>query len=249
MIRNIEEKWIRLFPKKTIDGLIFDLDDTLINQKVWITDKIRIMHQQYKNFLPEKKLFLFVAYRFLEEGKRSTLIDDLISHFNLPNSLRDDLIPAFRIAEPESIYVFKDVLQNLLRLKKTGLKLALLTDNPPSSQRQKLEKLNFKDIFDVIVFSQDLNLEKPEKRVFDEVSNQICISPNKLAMVGDNLYRDIYGALNAGHNFAFYLERKNTFFNFDFDKFIEVSGLATDRIIKITSLNDLYFSLENPITH
>jgi len=243
MIRNLDERWIKLIPENDVEGVVFDLDDTIVNQKKWITDKLQIIYEQYTKFLPDKYLFTLAASRFLEEGKRSALIDEIAELFSLSPGLRDDLINSYRAAKPSSIETYRDTRPTLLMLKQAGFKLAILTDNPVASQKQKLDLIDFTDIFDEIIFSNALGTEKPDRLLFDETASRLDIDNTKLVMVGDNLYRDVYGSLNAKYKLSYFIERKGAFFNFDFDHFVKISGLSAEKFIRIKSLNDVTYSL------
>jgi len=243
MIRNLDERWIKPCEAGAVKGIVFDLDDTLINQKGWMFEKLELVWEMYKHQLPDKEAFLIAAYGFLEEGKRSILIDELISFFRLPVNLRDTLIQAYRTAEPESISVYRDVKPSLRELREMGFRLAVLTDNPVVSQQQKLNKLDFLDIFDAIVFSRARNREKPDSEIFNEVAQELDVPNHQLVMVGDNLYRDTYGCLSAGYSFAFHIAREGTFYNFDFNKFLEITKLPPEKIAVIKSLKELVYSL------
>lgn len=245
MVRNLSERWISSLPKDKIKGVVFDLDDTLIDQKVWIFDKLRIVYKQHTRHLPKKETFLFAAHQFFEEGKRGTLIDELKSKFNLSEQLRDELIQSFRQAEPNSIRVYRDVVPNLTRLKQQGLKIGLLTDNPVRSQQQKINKLSFSNLFDTIVYSMEFEKEKPDKFLFETISEKLGVHTHNLAMVGDNLYRDCYGSINAEYLAAFFIERKEGFFNFNYSYFLNTIKLPMEKIVRIASLNDLYYGLED----
>ncbi len=243
MVRNLSEKWLKLLPKNKIKGIVFDLDDTLIDQKTWIFDKLSIIHAKHANQLPDREAFMMASYQCIEEGKRSNLIDELKRKFQLPERLRDALIESFRLAHPKRIIVFKDVGINLENFKRLGLKLGLLTDNPVQSQKQKVERLECANLFDVILYARDYNREKPDKIVFDKMVEKLGVDAYELAMVGDNLYRDCYGALKAGFMMAYFIERKGTFFNFNQEHFKNNINLPHENIVKIASLNDLYYSI------
>jgi HAD superfamily hydrolase (TIGR01549 family) len=244
MVRNISEKWITVMPSGKIKGFVFDLDDTLIDQKVWIFDKLNITYDQHARQLPDKETFMLAAYQFIEEGQRSTLIDDLKTKFQLSEQLRTEMIQSYRQALPECIRVFRDVAHNLANLKRLGFKLGLLTDNPVQSQKQKVNMLDFQHYFDVILYSREFGKEKPDKFLFEKMALELGFDIDKLAMVGDNLYRDCIGALTAGCQAAFLIERKGSFFNFNFSYFSKMITLPMEKIVRITSLNDLYYGFE-----
>lgn len=239
MIRNLSQKWIRTAPTKNIEGLVFDLDDTITNHKSWIIDKLQIIYTQHKDKLPPRKDFMLCAYLLLEEGKKEKLIDELDKAFSFPLGMRDELIASFRAAIPKRVGVFRDVLYNLIRLKEARIKLAILTDNPVESQRQKLKQIDFTHLFDAIIYSTELGTSKPDPIVFNETAKQLHIPKINLGMVGDNLCRDCYGALDAGFGVSYYIRRKKTCYDFDADCFFELTGYPKDKIIEIDSFSDI----------
>lgn len=247
MVRNLSEKWLRIMSKEEVEGVVFDLDDTLIDQKLWIFDKLSLVYAKHAEQLPGKEIFMFAACHFIEEGKRSTLFDELQHKFNLSDRLHSELIESFRQAQPESIRVFRDVADNLARLKRFGLKIGLLTDNPVRSQQQKIKMLPFNNLFDAIVFSMATGREKPDKLPFEKIASEIGVKTDKLVMVGDNLYRDCYGAINANYQSAFFIERQGTFFNFQYQYLLNSFHLPAEKIVRITSFNELYYSIAESV--
>jgi HAD superfamily hydrolase (TIGR01549 family) len=243
MVRFLEELWIEDYDHSGCKAVVFDLDDTLINQKLWIFDKLEILHSKCRRMLPQKKEFLLKAIQIIEEGNRNKVFDVLCRDFNLNNKVKEELIKNYRKIEPQTCPFFPDVLPTLKELKKYGLKLALLTDNPLKSQKQKVRAGGLNKIFDVIVYTEELNDEKPSKRVFDKVAERLGIQPKTLIMVGDHLYRDIVGALEANYGFAYWLVRDGTFFNFEEKLCDRLLEGKYSQFKKIDNLRDLLLIL------
>lgn len=243
MVRYLEEFWIEKIDFNGINAFVFDLDDTLINQKLWISDKIEILWSKFSHVLPERKEFLLKALQIIEEGNRGKLFDALSQEFSLSDHFKEELINTYRRIEPYNCPLFPDVLETLQKLRQMGFKLALLSDNPPQSQRQKVKVCNLEKLFDVIVYSRELGEEKPSDSVFKMVAKLLKTPAKSLAMVGDNLYRDIGGALDSGYGIAFWLCRRGTFFNFEeelFNKFSEDKY----KFFKIQNLKDLLMNFK-----
>jgi HAD superfamily hydrolase (TIGR01509 family) len=237
MVRYLEELFVQDERLNRIRGVVLDLDDTLINQKRWILDKLRGVHAKFRRKLPALGIFLPKAVRILEEGNRSTLVDALCESFCLGPELRDQLVEAYRAFCPTNGHVFVDVPPVLSELKRRGYKLAILTNNPPKSQRQKIVASGLEDFFDAIVYARELGAEKPDKRSFRHVAGRLKLPPNTLVMVGDHLYTDIVAALQSGYRHGFFLTRPGGFLNFDLGVFEEVSG-SERRFTVIPSLRD-----------
>jgi HAD superfamily hydrolase (TIGR01549 family) len=243
MIRYLEELFVRQESLNGVRAVVFDLDDTLMNQKRWILEKLRGLHDVFKSKLPDKMVFLEKAMAILEEGNRSRLIDALCKHFGLTAELNKELIESYREVRPREGAVYTDVWPVIEELKRRRYKLSVLTNNPPPSQRQKIEVCGFQNHFEQIIYAQELKAEKPAPEGFLEMARRLNLSPDEMVMVGDNLYTDIAGALRCGYRHGFLITRPGGFFNFDTDIFKEVSGLENG-ITTITSLRDTLRYLE-----
>ncbi len=238
MVRHLEELFVRNEGLDGIRGVIFDLDDTLLDQKRWILSKLRKVHRDFESRLPEAKAFLAKAMAILEEGNRSGLIDALRDGFGLGAELGRELIEAYRnVSKPEA-RVFDDVRPLLDELKRRGYRLGILTNNPPRSQRQKIAACGFQDRFDEIVYAQELGAEKPARDGFVEIARRLKLAPEQLVMAGDHLYSDIGGALGSGYAHGFFIQRPGGFFNFDVGIFAEVCG-GGEKFTVITSLREM----------
>lgn len=91
-----------------------------------------------------------------------------------------------------------EILKNL---KDQGVRLALVTNITPElleHQRKKVETLCIGDFFDAIVYSAELGVHKPDRRIFDHAAKLLGVSNEECLFVGDDPDSDIAGALNAG---------------------------------------------------
>ena len=230
---------------KQLAGVVFDLDDTLIDQKCWIIAKLQALHQAFSSTLPPKAEFIACAMQILEEGNRARLIDGVIEKCCLPTSARDSLISAYREIVPEEITVYPDVARVIEELRRRGVRIGLLSDNPATSQRQKLERLqsSLKSslIFDAVVLTDEIAAPKPNARAYEAVAVALDLPCSSIAMVGDNFFRDSLGALRAGFSTAFHLQRAGTFFNFNPQILADVAD--ADRVNWIHSLDELLWHL------
>lgn len=65
-------------------------------------------------------------------------------------------------------------------------------------QFRKLQKLGLLELTDFLVSSEEVSVEKPEKRLFDVCAEKAGCTAAECAFVGDSLTHDVQGALNAG---------------------------------------------------
>jgi HAD superfamily hydrolase (TIGR01509 family) len=202
-------------PPAAVAAVVFDLDDTLLPHKQWIMAKLEALWAAEAAALPARAEFLAAAARVVEEGPRGALFDAMAVRFGWPDERRGRLIDAYRAIRPAALAPYPDVIPALAALRAKGYRLGLLTDNPPASQRQKLDVLGLAGSFDAVVFSREAGGDKPDRAAFTAMSTTLGLPPAAIAMVGDNPYRDGLGALAAGYAAAYVVARPGAFFNFD----------------------------------
>ncbi|XP_017776576.1 PREDICTED: N-acylneuraminate-9-phosphatase [Nicrophorus vespilloides] len=88
-------------------------------------------------------------------------------------------------------------VQMLLKKLRLHFRLGLITNGPSCAQWEKVERLNLKGYFDLIVVSGDLPWEKPQHEIFHEACRYLGVEPGECLMVGDKLETDILGGKQA----------------------------------------------------
>lgn len=214
MIRRLAQTWVPRLGDREIAGIVFDLDDTLLDQKRWMAEKLLGTCEQLAEKIEDPTSFLDAGLQLIEEGPRDRLLEVLIDRVGLPENLLDALIKTWRFVRPSRAPLFRDVDRALDELRAAGLRIGILTDNPIASQQQKLSVFPAVERFDGIVFSREAGAEKPAAVGFEAAAESLGVPPAALAMVGDNPYRDGLGAIKAGYGHAFWLTRPGTFCSF-----------------------------------
>ncbi len=194
-----------------LDGLVFDLDDTLLDQKAWIVGKLELLWQAMADELPPLEIFRRAGWEAIENGEQAVTLDSMISRLGLSTELRERMIDTYRAAAPKSAPLYADVRGALAALRARGLKLALVTDNPPESQRQKLEAAGITSALDCVVFTREMGAEKPDPAGVRHAAEILAIPPARLGLVGDHPLRDGEAALAADLGRFFWIERPGSF--------------------------------------
>ena len=86
-------------------------------------------------------------------------------------------------------------------LKRRGYKLALVADGRPGTYRNVLTQHGIYELFDAFAISEEVEVEKPDRRMFVHALDQLGIAPEdygRTIMVGNYLERDIKGANDVG---------------------------------------------------
>lgn len=77
---------------------------------------------------------------------------------------------------------------------------------PGFTLRQILQRKGIDSYFDVMVFSDDVGIRKPDRSIFGLTAAKLNVTPNEMVHIGDDLRSDAWGAKNAGSK-AIFLSR------------------------------------------
>lgn len=235
-VRYLDESFYPKLNTQGVQGVVFDLDDTLISNKQFIIDRAVLLYKNFPDLFGDFSSFLINVVALLNEGKAPSLIDDLCRIFHI-EKIREGILSVYQKCFPSSVYVYPDVSPALKKLKRCGLKLYILTDNPVKTQKVKISLMKESVYFDDIYFTHDENIEKPDTFCFKKISVETEIPLHNLIMVGDNQYRDLLGAVNSGYRYCFHIIRPDgiiSHFNFE-----NISKDYKDRVVKLKNLKDL----------
>jgi HAD superfamily hydrolase (TIGR01509 family) len=217
-------------------GIVFDLDDTLVKHKEWMLEKLQLIYADVFSALVERSAFLLCAAQLIDEGERAFLLDRLLSMLTLPESLRTAAMDAYRAAVVAETPLFSDVEATLKALKAAGLPLAILTDNPPATQRAKIRQARALGCIDAVVCSREHGGEKPAPAAFLQAALALGVDPAQLVMIGDNYFRDGVGAIRAGYMHALIIRRNGIFLSHNEALAAAVPTAISSRIDVLDSL-------------
>ena len=127
-----------------------------------------------------------------------------------------------------------ETVEILVKLREKGVKMAIVTNITPElleHQHKKVDALGIGNLFDAIVYSAELGIHKPDKRIFDHTAALLGIPNKDCLFVGDDPKTDIAGALGAGME-AVWLDHWNQGDLFSGDS----------RVYRVTTLSE-YFPL------
>ncbi len=102
---------------------------------------------------------------------------------------------------------FLETIEVLERLKKEGIKVALISDSTPTITRV-VEKFGMADYFDEMMFSFDTGLLKTDPEMYQKLVEKLGVEPDEVVVIGDSIPTDVIGARNAGLR-TILLDRRN----------------------------------------
>ncbi len=206
-------------------AVLFDLWETLIRdhpgrnqpRRAWRTETVRSVLLKYDfemelepigRALDATNLALSALH---DEGKdvdapgRADLFIDRLeaeTTRRAPAAAAPALLEVIASMPPElAPHLAPGALETLTQLRSMGLATALVSNTGMTTApnlRLLLEQHGIRDLFDVLVFSDELQLAKPHPRIFEVATQRLDIEAAACAFVGDNPLTDIRGSLAAG---------------------------------------------------
>jgi HAD superfamily hydrolase (TIGR01549 family) len=118
----------------------------------------------------------------------------------LDEETRTQAVKVYTTGVGEDAFLLDGAHETLRELKGRGLRLGLLSNTmwPGEIHSEGMARLGLIEFFDVLVFSSDVGLWKPNAPAFHYVADWLGVSPTEAAFVGDHLEADVLGAQNAG---------------------------------------------------
>lgn len=205
---------------KKIQAITFDLDDTLYENTSVIIEAerslIELMHKQYpvtkqvdKDFWRTQQKAHLISNPLLKNDMGKLRRLSLESGF-MQLGLSGSELNATTSLCFEHFYFQRS---NFTLNRNIHSLLDTLSDNLPlvaiTNGNVNLQQIGLKRYFSAC-FKASVDLPmKPHKAMFDAAQTHLNIPHKNILHVGDNLEKDVYGALRAGYQTAWYAEDRN----------------------------------------
>jgi len=194
---------------KSIKGVIFDLDNTLLD------------FMKMKEFAVKAAVKgMIEAGLMVGEDDSYTEIVSIYEEFGWENQKVFDVfiekqigyvehkylaagIVAYRRAREANLMAYPNVNKTLMALAKSGIKLGVVSDAPSREAWMRIYYLNLYHFFDVVITFDDSGERKPSEKPFKMCLDALDLGPQETIMVGDWPERDVVGAQKLGMKTAF----------------------------------------------
>lgn len=180
--------------------IVCDLDDTLYPEREYARSGLCAAAEaaQARHGIGGlKEIFLSL----FDAGVRGRIFQDALLRAGLCEpepALLQELLQSYRNHRP-SIRLFDDVQQVLPSLHRIG-RLAMLTDGYLPPQRLKVEALGLGELFDPIVYTEELGREfwKPSPRGFLAIEQSCGVDARECVYIADNPRKDFVAPRQLG---------------------------------------------------
>ena len=195
--------------KSTIKGVIFDLDNTLLDfmrmKEVAVRAAIKGMIEAGLK-VDESKSYNEIISIYEDIGWENQKVFDFFlqkSIGTVDNKFLAAGIVAYRRAREANLLAYPNVNRTLIDLTKLGIKLAVVSDAPSREAWMRIYYLNLYHFFDAVITFDDSGERKPSSKPFEIALEKLNLEPNNTIMIGDWPERDVVGAKQIGMRTAF----------------------------------------------
>lgn len=215
-------------------GVIFDINGTLsdIQTNEWHDDVYRVISNllSYQGILLDAEVVKYQYFQIMKE-QRAACVDrypefDAIGIFReiiaqhateftrtLPiekiQQLPTLLAETHRAASRFRLQPYPGVEETLRQLHPT-YHLAIVSDGQTAYAIPELHAIGLSGYFDPIVISGHFGYRKPDERLFTAALTTMKMEPRQVLCVGNDMYRDIYGAQRLGMKTVFFKSNQGT---------------------------------------
>lgn len=187
-----------------MSGVIFDLDETLLDRRGTLDAYARKLHFELDPQGSAPPAHFLDKFHRIDAGGGTPRekFFDLISSELLPARSPRELRDHFEAYAWQAPQLFQGVDTLLGQLRNQGLRLGIITNGGEASQLAKIVSTGLLGLVDCYVISACFGARKPDRAIFEYMTNELAIDPRTSWFVGDDPYCDIWGSKQCGYSAA-----------------------------------------------
>ena len=147
-------------------------------------------------------------------------LDKSMKVFNIDNNLKNELLNLYKILSP-----YPEVKKVLKNLKERKFKLAILSNGTPELLNDLVKKNDLNNLFDDLFSIEEVQIYKPDSKVYDLPIKKYNIKPNEIVFLSANTW-DVSGGGNYGYHSIWVNRNKSHFDNLDYLPKNEIGNLT-----------------------
>jgi len=183
-----------------IQGILFDLDGTLLDRPASLTRFLTSQHQRLIAPVSDCPLEpyhgLFIELDQHGRVWKDVVYQQLVTHFQLP------LDPAVLLTDYLTTFATTSVLfpgtKSMLTSLASTYRLGLITNGRSDLQRSVIDHHQLTSFFNPLLISEEVGLAKPDPALFLRPVQDWELKPEQVLFIGDHPLHDINGAEAVG---------------------------------------------------
>ena len=229
-------------------AMLMDLDDTIVSYSTYagpcwkrvccnVADRIEGVggEELYRTLAESRTWFWADPDRHRANRQNMPLAIQRVVHHGLCRlgvenwELAGTIAESYERERGKTIKPFPGAIETLRKLRKCGVRMALVTNGGAGPQREKIRRFNLAPFFDAIFIEGECGYGKPDTRIYMDALRGLDATPGDAWMVGDNLEWEVVAPQRLGI-YCVWNDAKGA-------GLPENSGIRPDRIIR--SLKEL----------
>lgn len=185
------------------DTILFDLDDTIHDRNRSLCKFVDLFILRYCDGLDYdsklivKDIFFEIdnkGYKPREEVFKE--LQDRVSWKYKPDL--KELIDFWNVEFPKCAEPMLNIYNVLDYFLGKNIKMGIVTNGNSDFQNTKIDKLDFRKYMKTIIISEEVDIRKPDPKIFHLALSKIDSNNKNTLFVGDNPLIDIKGAIDSG---------------------------------------------------
>ena len=194
-----------------IKAVIFDLDDTLYDYKALeraafecvgelVRERLGVSEEQYEDaFMRARQVTKEMLGETATSHSRMLYFQKTLEYLDIrPLYLALEMYETYWGFFLDNMSLYAGARDLLEALHEKYIRVGVCTDLLAHIQHRKLRRLGMMDDVDCMVTSEEAGVEKPSPGIFKLCIEKLRLPAEEVCFVGDNLERDVKGAMAAG---------------------------------------------------
>ena len=183
-------------------AILFDLDGTLWDRtgavRALATAQHRQLHALLGHIGRDEYVNRIVRLDDIGRADKAVLYQTIGVELGLAADVVARLHADFWARLATFMLPFPEVIGTLVRLRRRGIRLGIVTNGSIRVQEDKITRLGLCGLMDVILISEREGVRKPEVDIFHRALARLGVEASEAWFVGDSPDADVAGALAAG---------------------------------------------------
>lgn len=174
-----------------IEAIVFDLDDTLYPEREFVVSGFRVVAEGFADRFGEPDAVVGRMTELFDAGDPMRVFQNYLAERGIAEAgLLESMLETHR-NHPPTLRLHDDANDVLLRLR-GRVRLGIITDGRPRTQRAKMDALGLPFRVDAAIVSQELApwICKPDPRPFEFIAAKLQVQSGRMVYVADNLAKD-----------------------------------------------------------
>jgi len=184
----------------SIKAILFDLDNTLLDRTRTFERFTNGFIDTYFSHLDETREIFDRIIELDQDGYKDKEELFAVLLEELPWNVRPEQseLLAFYKREYVNHALLMEQAREVVEELRKKYRLGLITNGKTAIQHGKIDRLGIREIFDVILVSEEAGVKKPNRAIFEMATAKLRLNPEQCIYIGDHPVNDIEGATNAG---------------------------------------------------